>query len=71
MSQDRTDVPPVPVRPTRRRVLRGGAAAGVLAATGGALPGCTADEADAAAQPVPAYYPAAYDKLVDASRRER
>ncbi|WP_063733119.1 ABC transporter substrate-binding protein [Streptomyces sp. RTd22] len=71
MSTDRIDAPSAHARPTRRRVLRGATAAGVLAATGGTLSGCTADEANAAAQPVPAYYPAAYDRIVDRSRHEQ
>ncbi|UNZ18222.1 extracellular solute-binding protein [Streptomyces sp. 891-h] len=62
--------PPRPARPSRRRVLRTAAAAGTFAALGGALASCTADEANAAAPKAPAYYPASYDKIVEASRRE-
>ncbi|ELS51145.1 ABC transporter substrate-binding protein [Streptomyces viridochromogenes] len=58
-------------RPSRRSVLRGTAALGALATAGGTLAGCTTTDANAAAQPVPDYYPAGYDKIVDASRRER
>ncbi|MGR3937139.1 twin-arginine translocation signal domain-containing protein [Streptomyces sp. BRA346] len=53
MSTDRIDAPSAHARPTRRRVLRGATAAGVLAATGGTCSGCTADEANAAARPTP------------------
>ncbi|MEU8809975.1 extracellular solute-binding protein [Streptomyces violaceoruber] len=57
--------------PSRRHLLRGAAAVGSLTALGGTLSACTADEANAAAPQAPAYYPAAYDRIVDASRRER
>lgn len=58
-------------RPSRRGVLRGTAAACALAVTGSALSGCTTTDANAAAQPNPGYYPASYEKIVDASRREK
>lgn len=57
--------------PSRRSVLRGAAAAGALAVTGSALGGCTSTDANAAAQPNPEYYPADYEKIVDASRGEK
>ncbi|MFI1733693.1 ABC transporter substrate-binding protein [Streptomyces acidicola] len=58
-------------RPSRRSVLRGAAALGALTAAGSTLGGCTTTDANAAAQPNPAYYPPAYDKIVEASRREK
>lgn len=58
-------------RPSRRRLLRGAAAVGTLAAVGSTLSACTTDEANAASPSAPAYYPAAYDTIVEASRRER
>ncbi|MER6090479.1 ABC transporter substrate-binding protein [Streptomyces bluensis] len=58
-------------RPSRRSVLRGAAAVGALAVTGSTLGGCTTTDANAAAQPTPAYYPASYEKIVDGSRREK
>ncbi|WP_416979753.1 ABC transporter substrate-binding protein [Streptomyces sp. T028] len=58
-------------RPSRRRVLRGAAALGALTAAGGTLAGCTGTNANAAARTNPGYYPDSYEKLVDASRRER
>ncbi|MEV7107700.1 ABC transporter substrate-binding protein [Streptomyces atroolivaceus] len=59
------------IRPSRRRILHTAAAVGALATTGSALSGCTVDEAEAAAPQAPSYYPAAYDKIVEASRREQ
>lgn len=56
---------------SRRTMLRGAAAVGALAVTGTTLGGCTSTDANAAARPNPAYYPAAYEKIVDASRREK
>ncbi|MDT0318644.1 ABC transporter substrate-binding protein [Streptomyces millisiae] len=62
---------PAPARgPSRRAVLRGATAAGALVAAGGALGGCSGPDADAAARPVPGYYPTDYATLVDGSRRE-
>ncbi|MFG2590404.1 ABC transporter substrate-binding protein [Streptomyces sp. NPDC048438] len=59
------------IRPSRRRILHTAAAAGALATTGSTLSGCAANEAEAAAPQAPSYYPAAYDKIVEASRREQ
>lgn len=63
--------PDVASRPTRRSVLRGAAALGALAAAGSTLTACSDVDADAAAEPVPDYYPADYGKIIDGSRSEQ
>ncbi|WP_328504337.1 hypothetical protein OG828_44045 [Streptomyces sp. NBC_00457] len=67
-----TASPPDPAsRPARRTVLRGAAALGALAAAGSTLTACSDADADADAKPVPDYYPADYDKIINGSRSER
>lgn len=62
--------------PSRRQVLRGGAAAAGLAVGGGLLTaGCQPPEGAVgeavAAEPRPSYYPGDYDRMVVASKAER